>query len=180
MLGATISALPWFGPGVLLAMLIAIPGCLVVGRLLGVRRPLAWAIIVCLGIILSATLTPLRGVLDPSAIAGAGCDLSRFTPPPMWVLLHLDDSSLNVALFIPLGIAIGLVPTAGPRTGLLIVSVALPFAIEITQLIVPLLDRGCQSGDVVDNLSGLFVGLVIGVGGRVLGSEIDRREGPAT
>jgi hypothetical protein len=41
-------------------------------------------------------------------------------------------------------------------------AVALPFAIEATQLVVTSLDRACQSADVSDNLTGLALGVVAG------------------
>ena len=44
-----------------------------------------------------------------------------------------------------------------------VAAIALPFAIEATQLLVPLLGRGCESADVVDNLIGLAIGLAIGL-----------------
>ena len=88
-------------------------------------------------------------------------------------------SSLNVALFIPLGIAIGLVHVSRPWAALTFAAIALPFAIEAIQLVAPILDRGCQSADVVDNLTGLALGLLIGTGLRILDGEVrnDREVG---
>jgi len=42
----------------------------------------------------------------------------------------------------------------------------------LIQLLIPILDRGCQSADVVDNITGLLIGLVIGTGLRVLEGEV--------
>ncbi len=64
--------------------------------------------------------------------------------------------------FIPLGFAIALVPRSCRKAVVLAAAVALPFVIETTQLVVVALDRACQSADVVDNLTGLLVGLVAG------------------
>jgi hypothetical protein len=168
--------LPWFPPGILVAVVIAFAACGPLGRVLGVRRPIAWAIIVSFGAIVAATLTPLHGAFDFDA-AATSCDLSRFGPAPLRVLLRLDDASLNVALFIPLGVAVGLMPAGRPRVALILGSIALPFAIEIIQLVAPMLDRGCQSADVADNVTGLLLGLVIGTGLRFLEGELRSRRG---
>jgi VanZ like family len=168
--------LPWLIPGVALSMAIGLLASRPVGRWLAVGRPLAWAIVVGFGLIVSATLTPLRGGPDLQAVGIGTCDVSRIGPAPIGQLVHVDETSLNVALFIPLGIAIGLVRTSRARTALILGSIALPFAIEAIQLLAPILDRGCQSSDVVDNLTGLAVGLVIGTGLRMLAAAVRRME----
>jgi hypothetical protein len=164
------AVLPWFVPGIALSVTIALFACRPLGKLLAVRRPLAWAILVAFGVIVSATLTPLRGALNFGAVGSGTCDLSRIGPAPIAQLLRLDDTSLNVALFIPLGIAIGMVSASRTRAALIVAAVALPFGIETIQLLAPILDRGCQSADVVDNLTGLMVGLAIGTVLSFLGS----------
>ena len=51
-----------------------------------------------------------------------------------------------------------------PATARVLVAVlALPLAIEAIQSLLPMLGRGCQSRDVVDNLLGLGIGLALGV-----------------
>ena len=109
--------LPWFVPGVVLSMAIALFACRPIGKLLAIRRLVAWAILVAFGVIVSATLTPLRGALNFGAVGTGTCDLSRIGPAPIGQLLRLDDTSLNVALFIPLGIAIGFASLARSSTG---------------------------------------------------------------
>ncbi len=71
----------------------------------------------------------------------------------------MNDTSLNYVLFIQLGVPLGLLPRSRRALGLVIVAFALPWAIEATQLLVPVLGRGCQSADVVDNSLGLLLGL---------------------
>ncbi len=68
---------------------------------------------------------------------------------------------------------IGLVQASRPRLALILFAVIVPVAIETIQLLAPVLDRGCQSADVVDNLTGLLIGLVIGMGLRVLSNAIE-------
>jgi len=157
------AVLPWFLPGFAISVLVALAAGGRVGRALGTRRAVTMALIVSLGIILSATLTPLNGVIDVGGVGAGPCDLSRIGLAPLRELLRLDDTSLNVLLFVPLGFSLAFLPRTR-RTALVIAAaIALPFAIEATQLLLPLLDRGCQSADVVDNLTGLAIGFGGGV-----------------
>jgi glycopeptide antibiotics resistance protein len=169
----TIAVLPWFIPGVVLSMIVGLFASRPVAKVLATRRPIAWAIIVGFGVIMSATLTPLKGALNFEAVGSGTCDFSRIGLAPIEQLLRVNDSSLNVALFIPLGMAIGLVHVSRPWATLILAAIALPFAIEAIQLVAPILDRGCQSADVIDNLTGLALGLVIGTGLRILGGEVE-------
>ena len=75
---------------------------------------------------------------------------------------RINDISLNIALFIPLGLAIAWLPSSPRKVGIAVAAVVAPFAIEILQALLPTLARGCQSGDVIDNLTGLVIGLAAG------------------
>jgi hypothetical protein len=159
-----VSNVQWFVPGVLLSAVLGLALCGRVGRALGTRPAIAWLLLVGFGLVTSATLTPVRDTLEtPSAGVGT-CDLSRFSPAPVDQLLVVGDTSLNVALFVPVGTAIGLLPATRRKVALALWSTALPFAIEWIQLVATPLNRGCQSADVADNLTGLVLGLVIGLG----------------
>lgn len=164
----------WFSilPGLVPLLALSLGVGLIVsrplGRILNVRRPVALAMILALGAIAGATLTPLGEI---SEAGGTGsCDFSK-----VWLELNqlrrVNDEFLNVLLFIPLGATIGVVPGRRPMSALIAAAIALPFMIETAQLLVPALGRGCESGDVVDNLTGLIIGLAIGavaifIGGR--------------
>jgi len=170
------SELPWLLPGVVVFA--------VVGAALGRRlaRPLAappfvsCLLIVSLGIVLSATLTPLRGTPETAAISQMTCDLSTLAIAPLGWLVSANDRSLNILLFIPLGVSLGLFPRSRHTAVLVLAALVLPFAIEATQLLVPILGRGCESADVIDNLIGLIVGLVSGaVAGQLLTTRATRR-----
>ena len=92
-------------------------------------------------------------------------------PPPLGLLRGLNDVSLNVALFVPLGFAIALLPRSRRSLAVLVAAIAFPFVIEATQALVTPLGRGCESADVVDNLLGLAAGLAAGVVARwILGA----------
>jgi hypothetical protein len=170
-----LGVVPWFLPGVVASMAVALLLCRPVGRRLGIRAPLVWVILVAVGLILSATLLPLRSAVDFQAVGSGSCDLSRIGLAPVDELFRFGDTSLNVALFVPLGIALGLVRARGPRMGLIIAAAAFPFAIEGIQLLAPILDRGCQSADIIDNLTGLVVGLIVGTGVRLIAGWSDHR-----
>jgi hypothetical protein len=156
----TAMVLPWFVPGVMVSFGLAVATARPLGRALSARPAVAWLLVLALGAIAAATLTPLGGTLHRAVGAARSCDLARTWPAPASLLLRDDDASLNVALFIPLGIAIARLPRS--RIALLIAlgAVTLPFVIEATQLVVPALGRGCESADAVDNLTGLALGLV--------------------
>jgi hypothetical protein len=156
------AALPWFLPGVAISAAVSLAVGGIVGRALGARRIVASALVFSLGIIVSATLTPLGGRVDLVGSHPGACDLSRMGLPPLADLLGVNDTSLNVLLFVPLGLSLAFLPRSRRTAAVILAAVALPFAIELTQLMVPVLDRGCESADVVDNLAGLVLGLAAG------------------
>jgi glycopeptide antibiotics resistance protein len=116
-----------------------------------------------LGVIVSATLTPQWEALAFGAQGSSTCNLSRLGLAPLDELLAVNETSLNVLLFVPLGASIALIPSFRIKVVVAVAAIALPFAIEATQLFVPLLDRGCESADFIDNLSGLAVGFAGGI-----------------
>jgi glycopeptide antibiotics resistance protein len=153
--------LPWFLPGTALFTLIGLLVARPLARWLQTHPVIAWGLVVSFGIVVSATLTPLRGVFNFAATGGA-CDFSRIGLAPLDDLGEINDTTLNILMVIPLGIALGLLGRSGRMALLIAAAVALPFVIETTQLLIPALERGCQSADVFDNLTGLAIGLAIG------------------
>lgn len=143
--------------------MLALVVCGGLARRLGVHRVVAWTSIVSLGAILAATLTPSPEALVLGSLAApAGCDLSRIGPATWLEYFALGTAGLNVLLFIPLGVSIGLLPNSRAKVLVGICSVILPICIETIQLVVWPLGRACQSADVFDNLAGLTVGLAAG------------------
>lgn len=158
-----IGAVAGFEPGVVISMFLGLVLCGPVARRLHISRPMAWMLIVSLGVIIAATLTPTRDALL-YGLAGPGtCDMSRIGLAPLRQYVHINDTFLNVVLFIPLGTLIGLLPRSAYRPVIVAGAILLPVFIETTQLIATPLGRGCQSADVSDNLTGLFLGLAAGV-----------------
>jgi glycopeptide antibiotics resistance protein len=175
-LGETLD-LPWLWPGIAIALVVSIVASGVVGRTLRVARPVAWLMVLSLGVILAATMTPQWEALAYGARGSSSCDFSRIGLAPLRELLRFGDTSGNVLMFIPLGVTIALVPQSRRKLALLIAAIALPFAIEITQMLLPVLDRACESADVVDNLTGLVVGIGGGVVAGWFGRSMARRPG---
>jgi glycopeptide antibiotics resistance protein len=160
------SVLPWLVPGVAISVAISIAASGAVGRALRVRRLVALALVLSLGVILAATLTPQWEALAFGAQGPSSCDFSRISLAPLGQLLSADDSGGNILMFIPFGVAIGILPRSRRKAAIMAFAIALPFAVETVQLLVPALDRACESADVVDNLTGLAIGLA---GGSIAG-----------
>lgn len=158
-----IDSVPWFLPSFLVSIAVSLGINQRVARALAVSRMIAMATIVSLGLILSATLSPL-GAFESNAIGSGSCDFKRvgLASPNELMAVSVNDALLNVVLFVPLGLAIGLARRSRHIVVLIVAGVALPFAIEATQLLAHSLARACESADVFDNLTGLVFGLVAG------------------
>lgn len=165
---------PWFLPGLALTVVLSLVLMAPLARRTGESGPVVWLLLVGLGAIVAATLTPV-GSIGAAGVARA-CDFERMRPVTIAELTSLTDASLNVFLFIPLGLAIAQLRVPMPMAAVLGGAVALPFAIEGLQRVAPL-GRSCQSGDVIDNLTGLVLGLTVGLAVRGA-MRIIRRRGP--
>ena len=156
--------LPLFLPGIGVWFVLGIAASGGLGRSLGVARTHMWAILLSLGIIVSATLTPQWAALLYGTLGSGTCDVSRTWLAPLQDYLRQGDTSGNVLMFMSLGAALGLMPRSRNRGVLILGGILLPFAIESIQLMLTILDRACESADVVDNLAGLVLGLTSGLG----------------
>ena len=157
------SALPWFIPGAIVSLLVAVAASGRLSRALKTSPVVATLLVTGAGLIISATLTPIGAALGFAVGTPAVCDISRLGPASLSAYLQLSDISLNVVLFVPLGLAMGLLPRSRPAAAIWIGAIASPFVIELLQLVLPSLGRSCQTGDVVDNLLGLFLGTGLGL-----------------
>jgi glycopeptide antibiotics resistance protein len=165
-------AVPWFPAGMAITFVLGTILGGRVGRRLGVPAALGWVVIVSLGVVLAATLTPQREALEFGATSLRSCDFGRVGLAPLSAFRNLNDTSINVLVFIPLGVAIGLIPRSRIKAVVAVVAVLLPFGIETAQLLLPILDRGCQSADVIDNVTGLTLGFATGSLARWLGARL--------
>lgn len=155
--------IPLFLPGVALSVLMGFLLASRGSRPLRTHPAVVWLLIVSVGVIVAATLTPQREALATGAHSSGTCDMRRLGLAPLSIYLSVNETSANVVLFAPLGIAVALLPRGRRKYLCLVAALALPFLIETTQLLLPALARGCQVADVVDNLTGLILGLVVGV-----------------
>jgi glycopeptide antibiotics resistance protein len=152
----------WFWPGVGLTIVAGVVLSPFVARTLRVRWAVSMLFILSLGLIVSATLTPSREALRFGALGTGTCDLSRIGIASM-ADLALGDPAFNILLYVPLGLAIGLFPASRFKAALIVAAIVLPFAIETIQMVAVVLDRACQSADISDNVTGLLIGLVVGI-----------------
>ena len=159
---SAIGMLPLFLPGLLIVVAVSAVLSPWVARRTGTRTSIAFLLAVSYGMILAATIPPDGA---PANVEHLGCDLARIGPASPGTYLRLNETSLNVLLFVPLGIMLTLLPPSRARVMAVGAAIALPFVIETVQLTVPMLDRGCQMADLFDNLAGLTVGAVIGIVG---------------
>lgn len=154
--------IPWFWPGTALALAIGLALGDRVGRALRTKPVIGTGLLVAAGIIVSATLTPGREALESGAIGAGSCDVTRIGPASLTDLIAFNETTLNVLLFVPLGVAISLRPSSRWKALLAVGAAASPLAIELVQMLVPSFDRACESADVLDNLTGLGLGLALG------------------
>ncbi len=153
---------PGLLPGLALTIFLAFTLSARLGRALGSNRTIAWGLLFGFGLIVSATLTPGREALRFGESGSGSCDLGRIGLASIGEILTFGETGLNVALFMPLGFAIRLLPRGRIMIWIIASAVAFPFVIEATQLILTPLGRRCQSADVIDNLSGLLLGFALG------------------
>ena len=160
-------------PAVLLLLLplVAVVAMVVgprVAHVLGAGRAVGVLLVLSVGLILAITLVPMaRPGFGPDQ--GIACLVPDLGVLVSGTLLRFSDDMLNVVLFIPLGVAIAYLPAAR-RLPVLALAALLPWLIEIAQLLLPALNRSCQSEDLTTNLLGLVVGVGLGLSVRELAS----------
>ncbi len=157
-----INDVPLFWPAAVLVLALSAWLAGAVGRLLRTSPWLAFAWLAAIGMIFAATMTPSVAAFIP-VDRGPGCVLHEFAPPPLKDLLYPNETSLNVALFVPLGAACGLLRRWLSVAATAMLSAGLPFVIELGQHLLAGLGRVCSTADLADNLTGLVIGLAVGV-----------------
>ena len=158
----SISVLPFVAAALIATVVAAIVLAPRLARRLGTAESVARLLVFGFGFALSWTLLP-----DAEGLQGMGsdgvCNTDRVGLIPWHELTSLNEHSLNVALFVPLGIAVGLLPLTRAAAFVALAAVSLTFIIEAVQLLVRALGRGCETADIFDNLLGLAIGILIGV-----------------
>ncbi len=154
-------SLPLVLPGIMAAVVVAIMVSPPLARYLRTQRLIVALIIVSAGTILAVTLSPNLAGLAAEAEPGR-CDLARMGLPSVATLRSDSDATRNIILFIPLGLGLGLLPWSRRAAAVIGAAFLLTVFVELTQLLVLPLERGCESADMVDNTIGLVVGLAMG------------------
>jgi hypothetical protein len=165
---AVLETLAWFVPCLLAAAAASLVAAAPVGRAVGTGRMLGGLLTLSVGAILAATLTPISP--SDAGLAPGVCELERIGPASLDALRSINDTSLNILLFVPLGLILGFLPARRSTVALLAAAITLPFIIEGVQLTVPVLARGCQSADVSDNLTGTIAGFAVAALVRSIGT----------
>jgi hypothetical protein len=158
---SVLSSIPWLLPGAAISALLGLLLARPLSARLRTHPIVAGALVTAFGVVLAATLTPSPDSLAFGARSSGICDLSRMWPATPMDLARFDDVAQNVLLFVPLGAIIASLGSRRISLTLLGAAIALPFVIELTQLVVRPLDRSCQSADVFDNLTGLLIGYAV-------------------
>jgi hypothetical protein len=168
---------PFGGVGVML-LLIAVSGlvCAVVAALLARRFGWAWSVLAgllvwSLAVIAVLTLIPANGA--PGIVSAEGrldhCswDIGGPAPDGFWILPG-GQRLLNAVVFMPSGALLVLV-AARWRWAWLTVPLGLGLLagystlIELTQLAAARIDRACDVTDIIDNVTGAAVGVLVGL-----------------
>ena len=154
---------PTILPVAILAIVLATLLCTAVAHRLGTGRRVAWLLMASLGFILALTIAPSRQALTVGMTGPVACDLSRIGPASLATYARMDDPFLNILVFVPFGLAVGLLPAGRAKWSILVAAVLLSPAIETTQALVVAMGRSCESGDIFDNLFGLAIGVAVGL-----------------
>jgi glycopeptide antibiotics resistance protein len=153
---------PLFLPVTAMCLVVAYLVRQPVARRLGSSPFAAFLLLASIGVIVAATLTPLSEALEEGVVSSGVCDTQRLAFASLGAYLRASDTALNVVLFVPLGVALGLMSSSRLVLALSLGAFALSPAIELIQMSVPVLGRGCQTADIFDNTFGLVLGLIAG------------------
>ncbi|MFC5885885.1 hypothetical protein RMN57_10680 [Kitasatospora sp. CM 4170] len=165
MIKAVLGTMPMFWPGLLCSLVPAALLNRVVGRWLRAHWAVAFVLLLALGGLVTLTLLP--DAWGPfwaySGRAARHCDLTGFGLRPLRAFTTVNPTSLDVALFVPIGLAAALAGTRARAAAVLLGATALPFAVEAVQYALPGIGHACTAQDVLDSLLGLALGAAAGL-----------------
>jgi hypothetical protein len=152
-------------------LLAALVG-LVVGRRMGPLAGLAWfGLLWSLAVIAVVTLVPaqdgLRYIPADQHATSCSWDIGGPAPGGFWILGG-GQQLLNTLLFVPSGV-FGVLVVSRWRAGRVLVPIGLvvlaaySLGIEETQLHVARIDRACDVTDIIDNVTGATLGVLVGL-----------------
>ena len=168
---------PFGGVGVML-LLIAVAGVLSAALAAALSRRLGWPWSLLFGLLVWSvvvigvlTLIPANGA--PGVVSAEGrlttCswDIGGPAPDGFWILPG-GQRLLNAVVFVPSGVLLVLV-AARWRSAWLTIPLGLAALagystlIELTQLVAARIDRACDVTDIIDNVTGAALGVLIGL-----------------
>lgn len=169
---------PVGGVGVMLLGAV-LSGLACLGLAMVVRRRAGWTWAMSLGLLVWSligialvTLLPANGA--PGIVSAEGrldsCswDIGGPAPDGFWILPG-GQRLLNMVVFVPSGALLVLVAARWRRTAWVTVPIgfallaAYSVLIELTQLELARLDRACDVTDMIDNVAGAAVGVLVGI-----------------
>lgn len=174
-INAAFKNIPWALPGFPLVVLVILISNGWIAARLRVSRLFVVVVMLALGAVLLITLTP-----STDSTLFTGLPVRRFcyfgVPhfPRVIDLTHIDERSLNVLLFAPLGLLVLLAPRWRVAVALSMLFVLLSPFVESVQYLLPAMGRTCTTSDVLGNLLGLFAGGVVGLILRLIALGISR------
>ncbi len=101
---------PLFVPVVVLSITLATVAAGRTAAWMNARPAVSWLLLVGFGVILAATLTPLRDAIEHGLVSSGTCDLRRIGPAPLGAYLRPNETSANVVLFHSPGTCLGHAP----------------------------------------------------------------------
>jgi len=169
---------PFGGVGVML-LFIAVSGAALGAMTAVLARWFGWAWSALLGLLLWSvvvigvlTLIPANGapgvVSAEGRLAGCSWDIGGPAPDGFWIFPG-GQRLLNAVVFVPSGALLVLVAARWRRWAWVMVPLGLAglaaysTLIELTQLAAARIDRACDVTDIIDNVTGAGVGVLIGV-----------------
>ena len=160
LLGAALALVPC---GALYAVLRGRQG--VVGA--AAAAGLVWSVVV-IGLVTLVPAEGAPGIVYPAERLATCGEVGGPSPDGFWVFTS-GQRLLNTVLFVPSGVLLVLAAASRPRIAAAAVPVGLALlaaysvAIEYTQLAVARIDRACDLTDMVDNVSGAVLGVLLGI-----------------
>jgi glycopeptide antibiotics resistance protein len=143
-------------------------------------RWLVLGALLSVGLVVAITLTPLDAAASTAQGIGQGSFVLEAPPtkifrsPSEW--WPIDDRSLNILLFVPLGFVVALMPRRWFLPAVVVALLA-PVVVEGLQWLLPVLRRDPQWQDVADNMVGVVVGVLIAVAARWGAARYRARDG---
>jgi hypothetical protein len=169
---------PVGGVGAML-VIIAVAGLVVAALTATLQRHVGWLWSVLCGLLIWSvvvigviTLIPAHGapgiVSAEGRLTSCSWDIGGPAPDGFWILPG-GQRLLNAVVFVPSGALLVLVAARWRRWAWVTVPVGLALLaaystlIELTQLALARIDRACDVTDIIDNVTGAVVGVLIGV-----------------